>query len=205
MHALLHSVPPTLQQAAANSHLPRRLLDTHGQVGVSLLWGLYSFLLGPCVHKLLFVPSKSLFPQSCVSSGSSMVGLMATSSKMAYAIPRLAVPRAPCLCSRPLLTHTSAGGTQTLKGRSGPVSVGSPHVHKDLFEPSEHLWWVWSLILNVILHLLPSCWGFSFALGHGVSFFGGIQHSPVNSFHQQVVILEFSQEKISAHPSTVPS
>ena len=30
--------------------------------------------------------------------------------------------------------------TQTLKGRSGSVSVGSPGVHKVLFEPSEHLW-----------------------------------------------------------------
>ena len=28
--------------------------------------------------------------------------------------------------------------------------------------------------------LLLSCWGFSFALGHRVSFFGGIQHYPVN-------------------------
>ena len=81
--------------------------------------------------------------------------------------------------SRPLLTRTSAGGTQTLKGRSGLVSVGSPGVHKVLFEPSEHLWQVWSLILNMILPLLPSFWGFSFALGCGVSFFGGIQHSPV--------------------------
>ena len=27
---------------------------------------------------------------------------------------------------------------------------------------------------------LPSCCGFSFALGHGVSFFGGFQHSPVD-------------------------
>ena len=44
------------------------------QVWVSLLWGHCSFLLGPGVHKVLFVPSKSLFPQSCVSSGSSMVG-----------------------------------------------------------------------------------------------------------------------------------
>ena len=35
--------------------------------------------------------------QSCVSSGSSMVGLMTTSSKRAYAIPRSAVPRAPSL------------------------------------------------------------------------------------------------------------
>ena len=30
------------------------------------------------------------------------------------------------------------------------------------------------------LPLLPSCWGFSFALGHGVSFFGEIQHFPIN-------------------------
>ena len=35
-------------------------------------------------------------------------------------------------------------------------------------------------MLNVISPLLPSCWGFSFALGCGVSFFGGLQHSPVN-------------------------
>ena len=59
----------------------------HRQVWVTLLWGHCSFLLGPGVHKVLFVPSKSLFPQSCVNSGSSMVGLMATSSKRAYAIP----------------------------------------------------------------------------------------------------------------------
>ena len=29
---------------------------------------------------------------------------------------------------------------------------------------------------------LPSCWRFSFAFGCGVSFFGGIQHPPVNSY-----------------------
>ena len=33
--------------------------------------------------------------QSCVSSGSSMVGLMAASSKRAYAVPKSAAPRAP--------------------------------------------------------------------------------------------------------------
>ena len=37
-----------------------------------------------------------------------------------------------------------------------------------LFEPSEHLWGILGLSLNVILPLLPSCWGF-FALGCGVS------------------------------------
>ena len=49
-----------------------------------------------------------------------------------------------------------------------------------MFEPSERLWEVRGLILNAILPLLLSCWGFSFALGHGVSFFGGTRHSPVD-------------------------
>ena len=73
MHALLYSVPPTLQQATTDPGLHQRLLDIHRQVWVSLLWGHCSFLLGPGVHKALFVPSKSLFPQPCVSSSGSMV------------------------------------------------------------------------------------------------------------------------------------
>ena len=36
-------------------------------------------------------------------------------------------------------------------------------------EPSECLWRVRGLVLNTILALLPSCWGFSLALGHTVS------------------------------------
>ena len=39
--------------------------ETHRQVWLSLLWGHCSFLLGPGAHKVLFVPSKRLFPQSC--------------------------------------------------------------------------------------------------------------------------------------------
>ena len=47
------------------------------------------------------------------------------------------------------------------------------------------VWTLWAslvgmgLILNAVSPLLPSGWGFSFALGCGVSFFGGIQHSQV--------------------------
>ena len=59
MHELLYSMPPTLQQVASNPHLCQRLLDTHGQVWVSLLWGHCSFLLGPGANKVLFVPSKT--------------------------------------------------------------------------------------------------------------------------------------------------
>ena len=77
---------PTLPQATTDPCLRWRLLDIHGQVWVSPLWGHCFFLLGPGVHKVLFVPFKSLFPQSCVSSGGSMVRLMATSYKRTSSI-----------------------------------------------------------------------------------------------------------------------
>ena len=67
-----------------------------------------------------------------------------------------------------LLTHTSTGDTQTqfylsLCGVSGSWCA------QGLFEPSEHLWQEWGLILSMNLPLLLSCWGFSFAPGNGVS------------------------------------
>ena len=68
-----------------------------GKSGSVFCWGHCSFPLGPGAHKILFVSSKSLFLQSCVSSGGFMVGLMATSSKRAYAIPRSAAPRSLAL------------------------------------------------------------------------------------------------------------
>ena len=64
---MLYSVPVTPQLATVNPQLPWRLLDTHRQVWLSLLWG-HFFLLGPGPHKFLFAPSKSLLPQSCGSS-----------------------------------------------------------------------------------------------------------------------------------------
>ena len=64
----VYSVPLTPQQVTVEPRLYQRLLDTHRQVWLSLLWGHCSFLLDPGAHKVSFVPSKSLFPQSCVSS-----------------------------------------------------------------------------------------------------------------------------------------
>ena len=58
------------------------------------------------------------------------------------------------------LKHTKADLAQSVVGSLGPG------VHKVLFELSEHLWWVWDLILNAILPLLPSCWGFSLDVGY---------------------------------------
>ena len=78
-----------------------------------------------------------------------------------------------CPCRSLLLTRTSTGDTQTqfclsLCGVSGSWCA------QGLFETSERLWQVWGLILNEILPLVLSYWGFSFALGCGASFFGGI-------------------------------
>ena len=64
---------PTIWQGTANPWLCRKVLHIR-EVWVSLLWDHCSFLLGPGVHKVLFVPFKSLFLQSSVSSSSSLVG-----------------------------------------------------------------------------------------------------------------------------------
>ena len=63
----LYSVPLTPCQATVDPHLCQRLLDTHRQVWLSLLWG-HLLPPGSWWHKVLLVPSKSLFPQSCGNS-----------------------------------------------------------------------------------------------------------------------------------------
>ena len=134
MQALLLWVPSDLWQATTDPFLCQRLLNTHGQVWISLLWSCCSFLLGPRLYKVLFVPSKSLFPQSCLCSGGSKMGLMATSSKRVYAIPRSVAPRAP----DPVAVHCwHVPPQETLKHSSGSASVGSlgPGAHKVCLSP----------------------------------------------------------------------
>jgi len=63
---LLLSVSLTPCQATVDPCLCQRLPNTHRQVWVSLLWGQCSFLLGPGVHKILFLPFKKLFSPSPV-------------------------------------------------------------------------------------------------------------------------------------------
>lgn len=103
------------------------------------------------------------------SAQCSVVGLMATSSKSVYVtccMAQVCCRQSPCPHDRPLLTCASVGDTKTLKGRSFSLSVGllGLGTHKVLFEPSKHFWHAWDL------PLLPTCWGFSFALKGGVFF-----------------------------------
>ena len=178
MQALPHLVPPTLQQATPLSHTSTiyswTLTGNSGSVccGVTVP---FSWVL-VCTRFWLCPPRVS--PVS-VYFGSSMVVLLVTFSKRAYATHRSGKPRAPfpnagyCWPVPPqeTLKHSKAGLAQ---------SLWSPGVHKLFFEPSEHLWWIRGLILNLISPLLPSNWGFSFALECKVSSFGGIQHFSVD-------------------------
>ena len=109
------------------------------------------------------MPSKRLFPRSCVSAGSSMV----ISSKRAYAIPKSAALRAPVSVAD---HRQSVPPQETIKHSSASVS-GFPGFWcvQGLFEPSERLWWEWGLSLNLNLPLLRYCWCFPFAIGCGVS------------------------------------
>ena len=98
-----------------------------------------------------------------------------------------------CSWGRPLMTWASTRDTQTLKGRSGSISVGSCGAHKVSFESSECLWGVWGLILKTSPFLILSCWGFSFVLRHGVSFsaagyyFGVLTGDEHKSFYSAIL------------------
>ena len=130
--ATVHAPNP----AADHHHASTR--DSRTPTGKSAVG---SLLLSPgswCTRFCL--PSKTI-SQSYRSSGSSVVGFMATSSKRAHAIPRCCT-QSPCPCGRPLLTHTSKGDTQTQFCLS-LCEISVSWCTQGLFEPSECLWWVW--------------------------------------------------------------
>ena len=104
---LLQKVPCTHCYTQCPQPCIRPLL-THASAGDSWMLTCKS---GSLVGSLLLSPGswcaggsvcthQEFVSQACVSSGGSMVGLMATSPKRAYAIPRSAAPRAPGLQAR---------------------------------------------------------------------------------------------------------
>ena len=83
---------------AAGHRQPTPPLETPGHSRASLGQShVGSLLLSPgswCTQGSVYALQESV-SQSCVNSGGSMVGLMVTSSKRAYAIPRSTALRAP--------------------------------------------------------------------------------------------------------------
>ena len=102
----------------------------------------------------------------------------------------------PQPCSRPPLTHASAGDSWTLLGKSGSVSCGVTasfswvlvHISFCLCSPRVYF--------PVLLWLLlcPWTWDIFFLVASNIFLLMVVQ--------QHVVILEFSQEKMSTRPST---
>ena len=167
---------------AADHHQPTPLPEPPGHSHVSLGQPLLgSLLLSPgswCTQGFVCALQASVSPVLCKFLGL-YGGVNANLLQEGLYHTQVCCTQNTCPCVRSLPT-LSPQETQTLKGRSGSAPVGFPGARKVLCEPSECLWWIWGLILNAISPLLPSCWGVSFALGHGVSYFGGIQHFPLN-------------------------
>ena len=154
---------------AAGHHWPTPLLETPGYSWASLGQPLVgSLLLSPgswCTGSVCAL-QESVSPVLC-KSWQLYGGVNGNLLQEGLCHTQVCCTQSPCPCSSPLLTCTSTGDTQTqfclsLCGVSGSWCT------EGFFEPSEHLWREWGFILNVNLPILPSCWGFS-DLGHGVS------------------------------------
>ena len=112
MHALLNSVPPTLQQATTNPCLTRDSWTLMGKSG-SLSFGVTAPFLWVLVCKMFVCAlQESVSPVLCkfwwfyggVNGDLLQEGLHHT---------QVCCTQSPCPCSRPLLTHTFAGDSQT--------------------------------------------------------------------------------------------
>ena len=122
---------------AAGHQRPTPLPETPGHLWASLDQSLVgSLLLSPgswCTQVSVCAFQESV-SQSCVSSGGSMVGLMATSSKRAYVIPKSAAPRAPA----PAAVHCWPEPSQeTLKGFNSMWTMNFQMFRLDLEKTEE--------------------------------------------------------------------
>ena len=136
---------------AAGHRQPTPLPETPGQSRASLGQALVGSLLlplGPGAHKFLFVPSQSLFP-SPVYVLEALWRVNGDLLQEGFCHAQVDCTQSPCPCSSPLPTRTSSGDTQTQFCLS-LCGVSGSWCSQSSFEPSEHLWRVWGLILNVV-------------------------------------------------------
>ena len=171
---LLVSLSPW--QAPANPYLFRRPSNIHRQIWLSLLWDYCSFPLG-----FVCALQESLFSPVC---GHSVIKSCCPSKSDSLGIP------IPLLDPQ---VGKSMWGLETLQQWENflvlllsslwvahPVSTG--------------------FYFCVIAPLLPSCCGFSFVFGLGVSLLVGSSLVLLMVVQQLVVILVLFQEEVSAHP-----
>ena len=168
-----HACPAALTapKPAAGHHQTMPLLDIPGQCRASLHQSLVgSLLLSPgswCTQGSICALQKSISPVLS-KLWWLYIGVNGDLLQEGLCHTQVCCIQGPCPWGSPLLTRISSEDTQTQFSLS-LWGVSGSWCTQGMFEPSEHLWQVWGLILNVILPLLPSCCGFFFALRCGVS------------------------------------
>ena len=125
-----HACTTTLSapNPAAGCHQPLPLLETpeHSQarLGQSLVGSLLS--LGSWCTQSSVCPPQESVSQSCVSSGSSVMWLMETSSKKAYAIPKISnYSQISNYSNLPFGTQGFPGGLDSKESACNVVDLGS--------------------------------------------------------------------------------
>ena len=143
----------------AGHHRPTPLPETPGLSQASPDQSLVgSLLLSPgywCTQSSVCALQKSVSPILC-KLWRLYGGVQGDLLKEGLCHNQVCCTQSPCPCSSLLLTQSATGDTQTQFCLSLCRVSGSRCI-QGLFEPSEHLWQVWGLILNMILSLLPSC------------------------------------------------
>ena len=153
----------------AGHHQPTPLTESPGhsqEVWVSLLWGHCSFFQVPGMQSFCLCPLIVYFLSPVQVLAALWWGQLQPPPRGLIPYPSLLHPESLPqwqATADPYLHRRHSEFCLSLCGVSGSWCT------QGLFEPSESLWRVWGLILNVISPVLPSCWHFSFALGCGVS------------------------------------
>ena len=133
MQALLHSVPPTLQQVTADPHLCRDSWNSRETLGQSLVGSLFLSPGSWCAQGSVCALQESVSPVLCKFSHR-CGGVNGDLLQEGLCHTQVCCPQRPCPCSSPLLTHNSSGDTQTQFCLSLCGSLG-PGAHKVCLSP----------------------------------------------------------------------
>ena len=109
---------------------PGHLQASLGQSLVGGGWGggHCSFLLGPGAHKVLSVPSKSLFPQSCVILAA-LCGVNGNLLQEGLRCTQVCCTQSPCLCGSPLLPVPPQENYTLLYQQKSMSKMAKMHLH----------------------------------------------------------------------------
>ena len=132
-----HTATPSALNPVAGHPRPMPPLETPGHLqaslGQSLVGGGWggghcSFLLGPGAHKVLSVPSKSLFPQSCVILAA-LCGVNGNLLQEGLRCTQVCCTQSPCLCGSPLLPVPPQENYTLLYQQKSMSKMDKMHLH----------------------------------------------------------------------------